>query len=142
MTTIVYRDGVLAGDTRITIEEEIQPGHCRKVFKLKDGSLFASSGDYEGGERLLEAIKKKLPTPICKSGGEAFGLHIKPNGAVWYYEGTRWSRCHNPFYSIGSGRAYAFGALHMGATAAEAVSVAMKCDMYSGGRVQTVRIGK
>lgn len=112
------------------------------MFKLADGSLFAAANDYEGGEILLAALKKKLPTPKLNKDQSTNAIHIRRDGSVWLYEGAIWVRSRSKFHTIGTGGPYALGALHMGATAKEAVSVAMKCDVYSGGKVQTVRLGK
>ena len=45
MTTIAYKDGVLAGDQRLTSKGFIWHDKERKVFRLRDGSLFGASGD-------------------------------------------------------------------------------------------------
>ncbi|GAI22667.1 unnamed protein product, partial [marine sediment metagenome] len=42
--------------------------------------------------------------------------------------------------AIGSGSAYALAAMDMGASAEEAVRAAMKRDIYTGGKVRTMRI--
>ena len=42
--------------------------------------------------------------------------------------------------AIGSGSAYALAAMDMGASAEDAVRAAMKRDIYTGGRVRTMRV--
>ncbi len=47
----------------------------------------------------------------------------------------------NPFYAIGSGEQAAMVAMHMGATAKEAVKMAIKVDENSGGPVKEFTYG-
>ena len=47
---------------------------------------------------------------------------------------------HRPFFAVGSGRDYALAAMHLGKTAAEAVSLAMVFDNGTGGNVVTVEL--
>jgi ATP-dependent protease HslVU (ClpYQ) peptidase subunit len=46
MTTIAYRDGELATDSRITAGDMIVSDKRRKVHRLRDGSLVAWAGAY------------------------------------------------------------------------------------------------
>ncbi|MNJ79145.1 hypothetical protein D3C77_770710 [compost metagenome] len=43
--------------------------------------------------------------------------------------------------AIGSGAPYALAAMDMGASAEDAVRAAMKRDIYTGGKIRTLRIG-
>lgn len=44
MTTIAYRDGILAGDSRITRGEVLLPAGQKKLFRLPDGSIAGTTG--------------------------------------------------------------------------------------------------
>ena len=115
LTTIAYRAGVLAGDTLITEGEMKLSERGRKVFRLRDGRLFASSGRVEEGLMLLDALRNGEPTPRC-TGVRALLVH--PNGKLEGYEGKRWSRIVGAEYAaLGSGSPYALGAMAAGATA-------------------------
>lgn len=57
MTTIVYRDGVLAGDTLVTDSNGFRVGEMTKVIKFKDGSLFGVAGTCSGCSQVMEALK-------------------------------------------------------------------------------------
>jgi len=140
MTTIVYSAGVLASDTLLTSGSTKLPEIARKVFRLRDGRLFASSGQNEDGLLVLDALKNGKPPPRTKG---VLAILVHPNGRLEYYEGKRWSRIHGAdFIAIGQGAAYALGALACGATATEAVRVGMRFDTHTGGRVQSVRLKK
>jgi hypothetical protein len=45
VTTLAYRDGIMAGDTLVADDEVRFPCHERKVHKLRDGSLIGLCGD-------------------------------------------------------------------------------------------------
>ena len=68
MTTIAYRNGVMAGDGR---ETQIAEGESaliirdtdRKVFRLKDGRLFGAAKTSEDILRLYNSLKNGTPLP-------------------------------------------------------------------------------
>ncbi len=138
MTTIAYRHGELAGDTMITEGDTIVSRRTRKVFKLRDGRLFASSGNSEGGDILLKSLREGKDSPningIC-------ALLVGTDGNVYVYEGKLWVRHSSDYYAIGNGASYAMGAMAHGATAKEAVKIGIRLDTHSGGRVQVVKLG-
>lgn len=140
MTTIVFRDGILAGDTRVTAGETILPGWERKVFQLADGSLFASAGDTENGEKLLRAMRKKQPPPRIETDRSIEAIWVHPDGKLFFYESSLWMRHKVLYCAIGSGQSFALGALAMGASAIESVKIGMQFDAYSGGRVVVVKL--
>ena len=68
-------------------------------------------------------------------------LVIAPDGAIWKFE----KQLHGflveaPQFAIGSGRAFAIGAMAMGATAREAVEVASRFDPHSGMGVDVLEL--
>ncbi len=138
MTTIAYRAGVLAADTLLTIGAIKLPERARKVFRLRDGRLFGSSGDSEQGLLLLDSLKRGESPPRCKG---VTAILIKTDGSIHCWEGRRWSQIYgSDFVAIGHGTVFALGALVQGATAEEAVRVGIQLDTHSGGRVQSVRL--
>jgi 20S proteasome alpha/beta subunit len=139
MTTIAYRDGILAGDTRVTTEDLVSPEKIRKVFKLRNGCLFAHCGDAEEGELLKRSIMRSGPMPKLK---DSDAICIMPDGAVLFTEGLTWSKIDAPFIALGSGKQFAYGAMQVGASAADAVRAACKLDKHSGLPIQTVRLTK
>lgn len=144
MTTIAYRDGVLAGDGRETNQNDdksswvIIRDNCVKVWKLPDGGLFGAAHGSECIERLRVALENGHPAPKLD---DVAGLLVKPNGTLWLYEGTIWQPLTGfKYYAVGSGSIHAWTALDAGCSAREAVRLAMKRDMFSGGKIATVRL--
>jgi ATP-dependent protease HslVU (ClpYQ) peptidase subunit len=139
MTTIAYRDGVLAGDTQVIDGKDLVVGHQRKVRKLDDGSLFGYAGDVEGSEVLLRSFNSKQLSgpPECR---DLNALIITPRGKVYLYEGRIWVKQAPGYYALGTGSAVALAAMDAGATAEQAVKIGINRDTGSGGKVQAVRL--
>lgn len=144
MTTIVYRAGVLACDSRET-QTNGEPGdlgyivrdHCKKIYRLRDGRLFGAAHSSEDGDRLLMALQKKQIPPALD---DVEGLLIDLEGNMTLYQGHIWVPVKEPFYAIGSGARFAMVALKMGASAPKAVKAALTMDMYSGGPIQVLKL--
>lgn len=141
MTTIAYKDGVMVADGRITLYDGIISDNLTKIVKLSDGALLAVVGEFAYAasiRRHLEDEDVDLPT------GDSFkALLVETDGTIKLYEGE------GDFYEVpadrialGSGGHFAYGAMEMGATAEEAVAVAIKRDPCSGGRVQVLRLNE
>ena len=143
MTTIVYRDDVMAGDSRETDGPDSNPiilrDDCIKVFRLPDGSLFGASDSSESIERLHKALIDNLPPPKLDN---INALLVKPDGTIWQYEGNIWQAIHQPYHAVGSGSMFALPAMDAGASAVEAVEIGIKRDPFSGGKVTHLRLRK
>jgi ATP-dependent protease HslVU (ClpYQ) peptidase subunit len=137
MTTIAFRDGELASDSRVTNGDMIISDARKKVHRLKDGSIVAWSGSVQDAERLLRAMRKGATLPHLE---EISALHLRMDGTLWEYEGDAWVKQDPGFYATGSGSPYAFAAMDAGATAKDAVRIAIKRDAGSGGRVQSLKL--
>lgn len=140
MTTIAYRGGVLASDSRVTIGDTILPEQMIKVVKLESGALFGFAGNLDAGNSLAYAVKNGHPTPVMKK-TEAILIH--PNGDVFGYEGVRWCKLGpSPYFALGTGTEFALAAMWMGADAIKAVQCGIAFDKNSGGQVMSVRLRK
>lgn len=150
MTTIVYRDGVLAGDGRETAWEKGESTYiirddCVKVVRLPDGRLFGASRTSEDIAVLLDALTascdaechNKWPTPKLE---DINALVIDLDGTIHYYEGHRWDKVDMPYYAVGSGSRFAMPALFVGADAVKAVEAGMRFDPFSGGKVTSLQL--
>ena len=140
MTTIAYAKGVLAGEQRLTTGGFIWHDKCRKVFKLPDGSLFGASGDNEGGEILLRSLRQGIATPELPEDAEVNALLITTDGTLCLWESSMWIVWAEPFAAIGSGKEVALAALRLGHSAVQAVKAGIASDVYSGGKVQSVKL--
>lgn len=139
MTTIVYRKGVLAGDTQVSMGEMRLPERMRKVRRLRDGRLFAWAGKMATASRVAAALNAGEDLPkLTASDGQ--GIIVDLKGRVFTIEEGEIVPCTGVYTARGSGKEYAFGALAMGASAVEAVRVARDLDHYTGGTIQTVKL--
>jgi len=154
VTVICWRNGVLASDGRVTEENAIFSNRHQKIFRLKSGGLIASAGD-AGGEDLVEFLNKlKKPLPSHKQltslEFEFTALWIKPDGQVWVLEAARDKETQkytagifdikDPYIAIGSGAAWAMGAMERGASAEQGVKTAIRFDNNCGGTIQKVKL--
>lgn len=152
MTTIVYRDGVMAADSCETIEEESAGDHVRKCAKLfrYDGYLIGLQGESTPGMVFLNwftgfkgmpGVHTKRPDELVDSDADFTALVVTPRGQVFEFD--RWciaTRRYGGFHAVGSGVKAALGALHMGASAPAAVRIAAKIDPYTRGPVHVMRL--
>ncbi len=140
MTTIAYKDGVIAYDSRQTRSGSIVSDDCQKLTVVDGVSFFLSGAVCD--EKALIAAYFGTPShvPVECSGYAVDGGRLQMVGhddktGVWRQDLDP----ANPD-AIGSGSAYALAAMDMGASAEEAVRAAMKRDIYTGGKVRTMRI--
>ena len=140
MTTIAYKGGVIAYDSRATRGELIS---CDDVEKMRvvDGAHFFISGYVCLEDDFISAW---------------FGADIKNNdenvGAIAYDKDGVWlagldesglfKQKLNYDTAIGSGTAYAITAMDMGASAKQAVKMAAKRDTNTGGKIRTFKMVK
>lgn len=157
MTTVAYKDGVMASDSRATEDDEYIVGSVQKVWKLPNGALYGSAGDSD--DRVLRDILGKIPTTffpqtlreahfpsvneLSEDTSDVSAIFVFPDGDVWMI-GTKKNaevvNVKSSFCAIGSGKKFALGAMFNGVDAKAAVKTAMAFDICSGGDVQSVSI--
>lgn len=140
MTTIAYKDGVIAYDGRQTRGDSIVSDDAPKC-QVVDGVRFLLAGAV-CDEKALIAAYFGTPSAVpveCSGyvidGGKLMMVGHDDKTGIWKQE----LEPSNPD-AIGSGAAYAVAAMDMGASAEEAVRAAMKRDIYTGGKVRTTII--
>lgn len=141
MTTIAYKDGVLAADRQVT-RGTMRGGEITKIRRLDDGSLVAVVGQpgvMSDAAAYLDGKTDTRPT----LDGDTIVIHVLPTGSLNFYEGTGWLKLEgvvSPFYAFGSGRDFAYAAMSMGATPEAAVKVASQFCIYTNGNVDVLRL--
>lgn len=147
MTTVCYRDGILAADSQVT-DSSIIVGTVRKFDVLPDGGVVCTCGRLSDQQRFFDWIvsdKNDDKKPKVESDFEA--VHIGPGGEImWYGSDLQpYQFDHGGYWSIGSGFQLAMGAMAHGATAEEACRIACKHDIGSSEpvlvhNIQAVRV--
>lgn len=141
MTTVAYRDGVLAADTLGCSHIR---RHCKKLHRVGD-SILGFSGNYMDCLHFVRWFEKKdgpltfanfrndnsdapdvAAIVVCNGEAEKWTEHCQP------------TPIYEPFFAIGSGAQAAMAAMHMGASAKEAVKIAMLIDPHTAGEVETL----
>lgn len=139
MTTIAYKDGVIAYDGLFTAGGTIVYDDVDKRRERDGVSFFGTGGSGEIDE-LIGAYFGKAIVGECNA--SAMVLHGDDLILIGYLDGKVWKmplQADKP-YAIGSGSDHAFTALDMGATAYQAVEMAAKRDTSTGGLIRTMNI--
>lgn len=141
MTTIVYSNDIIAADSRCTAGGVIMSDNDNKIINAR-GVTFILSGATSG---VQEIIKAYFGEPYDKNLG--VGAIIIDKGSVYIAslddEDDFWKDdITGQQYCMGSGAPFAWTALDLGCDAVMAVKMAMKRDIYSGGKVRTYKVKK
>ncbi|ADX32157.1 hypothetical protein PAK_P30143 [Pseudomonas phage PAK_P3] len=140
MTTIAYKDGIIATDGRITQGGVITDEDAEKRLEV-DGIVFWLSGAVCDWKVIAEAYVNGdgMEDQELKVSGlvlDGDGLHfISWDGGI-YSEKVNLERPR----AAGSGTQFALGAMMAGASAEEAVEAAKALDIYSGGTVRSYKL--
>ncbi len=155
MTTIAYSNGVIAADSRTTLETEGGGARmflCDKLFrkqvvlrgKKTEEVIIATAGESTPGMMFVDWFGSNKPPPEnFIEGGADFTCLVLQQDGLWEYDAwCRGIKILDKFYAVGSGAKAALGALHMGASARKAVEIACRIDFYSGLPVTAMRLHK
>ncbi|WP_316200933.1 MULTISPECIES: hypothetical protein [unclassified Bradyrhizobium] len=127
MTTLAYRNGVLAADTRM-IQGSAIIGNVIKIVRRDDGCMAGGAGDcawVQGFHRwFLDGEQGDHPTVD----DHAKGMIVRPDKTVEMYEQGGMLKFKPAFAAMGSGKEFALGAMWMGATAEKAVRACFELD--------------
>ena len=141
MTTIAYKDGVIAYDSRCMSSETIVSDTHNK-HAVENGVHFFFSGNICDQKHLVDLyFKRDIDVPLdhveCNAfsahSGKVYKLGVCKRTGIWRSE---------VIYpeALGSGTDHALTAMDMGATAKEAVKMAAKRDSGTGGRIRTFKV--
>jgi len=159
VTVIVVRDGVMASDSRATIESEaggIRFVHCEKIYKIPEmGLIVGVAGDGFAALRFVEWIRtkpkkatgrRKRDDLLVTGEADFSALVLHKDGKLEEYD--RWLTPEeiildvNQYYAIGCGAKAAMGAMAMGAGAKQAVEVACGIDPFCSLPVVTASVAE
>jgi len=136
MTTIAYRDGVLAADGLCTRDGTVVEFRAEKIRRLENGDILALCGTSYVRQIFAEWwLDRTKPQPDLT---ESSAIVLTADGLL-EYEGNgqhiSFTRIRDEFSAWGSGATAALGAMHMGATALQAVQIAATLDLKTGGEI-------
>lgn len=139
MTAIAYKDGILAADTA-GWQDDILVVKVKKIYRIGSGSLFAGCGYSSDIDAYVNWINAESGKP--QEAREGFcGLHIYDDG-VGYFVGRDYVFCDRigEFAAIGAHSEFLYGAMAAGASAEQAVRLAIRMCAFAGGDVQVESI--
>lgn len=146
MTTIAYKDGIIASDSRATWEDGFTES-CQKLFRMRSGphksEIVATSGAASPGMVFVDWYENpKRQRPKIQFEDESFiCLVLNWDGLFAVDDHCRLQRISEPFYATASGGNFAMGAMAHGASAEEAVAIACRFSAFSAPPIQTMTLG-
>lgn len=162
MTTIAFRGGLMACDSRWTMSE-MQVVSALKIQRLSSGALLGQAGDNDAravaklfdkvrGEKQLPSRKKLAATLVSFHGllalpnRRVFYISIAPvDEAGWPLNGEDigcWPADSFGYCAVGSGSHLAMGAMAHGASAEQAVAIACRHDPNSALPVHVMSVAE
>jgi ATP-dependent protease HslVU (ClpYQ) peptidase subunit len=140
MTTIAYKDGIIAYDSRCCVGSTIVDNNYNKRINI-EGVQFFVSGTVADHERAclafftddIDLIETDVVF-IANDYGKLYICNIDHERMFKTPESTK------SVFAIGSGQDHALTAMDCGLSAKEAIKMAMKRDVGTGGRVRIYKL--
>lgn len=155
MTTIAVKDGIMVGDGRCSLGSTVIKDDMVKVFWINN-HLMGGAGRARSISTFAQWLQKHtdytivnqevgdlvdLIPPVLQDDEEFTALVLTPDKQVLMYDGNvALNLGHDVPASIGSGSVFAIAAMDASASAEDAVKIAMKRDVYSGGEITVVQL--
>ncbi|MBP8233993.1 MAG: hypothetical protein KAY22_16975 [Rhizorhabdus sp.] len=146
MTVIAIKNGIIAADSQLTVDDSLKLS-CEKLFRVRDGVIGFVGATAPGNELLHHLRKAHCTDPLpLKSEGyarEDFGALLLTRHGVYLYDNSLSpDRVTGAFFALGTGAPFALAAMHCGRTAIESVRLAIKLNPYCGGPVRWMRLDR
>lgn len=143
MTTIVYRNGIIAGDTAV-FDRGVYCGTTCKISRAPDGTIGGCAGALavlSNFEAWMDSGADGEPPQIPAS-EDSECIWVRPDGSVWWAgPGSRATCLQGEYFAVGSGFSVAMGALAMGADAMRAVEICADLDSQTRRPLQSLTLG-
>lgn len=148
MTTVAYRDGILAADS-LTTRGNISIAGIQKLFKSNTVLVGICGNLHEA----VPFVKWVLDTSNSVERVEDFYHHDSPldaeadtealvvdrDGVCWFMHASgNVFKFDEDYAAAGSGDYFALGAMYHGASATEAVAASAALDLYTGGEINSI----
>ncbi len=147
MTTVAYKSGLLAFDSRIT-QDTLSVGHGVKGRITKD-YMIAAAGECQDIAAFFDWVEAGMTITDRPKFGlndrevEVEALMVTKKGKIYCFDNRIYPfEIDAPFYALGSGGQLAMGAMACGASAFKAVKIASQYDTATGGEIKVLAIKK
>ena len=146
MTTIAYRDGVMASDSGCWHGDALHPW-AQKLLRGPDGTLYGGLGSAAAVNTFFEWVEGgsvgPMPTPTRLDDDRSTFqvLIVPPSGRAKALNHDGYEHFGGPYVAVGAGAPTVYGALFMGATAEQAIEAALMHGSGAVGLVQSIRPG-
>lgn len=151
MSTVVYKDGKMVSDSRSFSGSPHPIGSRQKIWRHNNGLFAICAGTHGESSQVRDHLTNLISLTGMHSimlpfhfGGQVLTVNKRNEKEydVHYLSGGQSfvGPLSAPFFTIGSGAQYAYGALAAGATPEEAVKIAIEADIYSGGDLQILEL--
>jgi ATP-dependent protease HslVU (ClpYQ) peptidase subunit len=139
LTVIAWDKTTIASDSQVTTGERIY-AFRPKILKTKGGGIVGAAGPMNVLYDYVKWFNGEIEAPEYTGEMSYRIVYIDPSKKIWMYYSTTKSVCPaEKIGAIGSGEDYAITALDLGLTAEQAVAVAIKRDVFSGGKIRSIR---
>jgi hypothetical protein len=152
MTTIAYRDGIIAADSRLTyatVGGGSRKHVCTKLYRkrITEGRktfdvIIATAGEASPSLIFVDWYGSGEPIPdmLKIQGGDFTCLILRPDGLYEADVYCRPDKILDSFFAVGSGAKEALAAMHCGKSAMQAVGIAARIDPYTGGKIVSMTL--
>lgn len=143
MTAIAYRNGIMAADSVGWTCESVKMATHPKIRRTLDGGVFACAGSSAEIVRFADWMLSTGDLPTDFERDDQFNaIWVKPDRTLWHCNHRiSFYQVVAPFFVIGAPSVFMLGAMYAGATAEEAVCLAILHTDGAGGEVQVERVG-
>ena len=139
VTTIAYRDGIIASDTAVFDGTSYQH-EGQKMFRVGP-NIIAGAGNYEAVLAFVEWIKSGQAKEDKPNVGDDFeAVVVNARAAKWYGKLLFGAPQGGGYWALGSGTDFALAAMDAGASAKQAVKIAINRDIRSGGKAVVMKV--
>lgn len=134
MTAIAYRDGVMAADTMMVLDEHVKLLNDVKVVSVKGHLIGISGNNCPSNEDFVKWFFGKDKGKAWAAPRSFGAIVVTPDNKIELWDETgACTSLNEEFWAVGSGKEFAIGAMEAGATAIQAVRIAIKrCPTVSG----------
>jgi ATP-dependent protease HslVU (ClpYQ) peptidase subunit len=143
MTTIAYKDGVLACDGRLVDGNDMCASNTyNKLHSFtynKQRICYGIAGSAADKDMLEKNIKSWLDGEIVFDHAPEIRALVVHNKKLYLYESGGFMPITDKHFAIGSGQTPASVAMRLGASAKEAIKIASDYDCFTGGKLRTMK---